>query len=275
MSTKILFVHDFKNPDYLADSIYHGLIDSGFSVDCNTPPYNLYKSTLKYSHCHNLYGKLEGSFHSPGGQELWDRLKSNYYDFIIYGNIRKDNRTLWNDIHNYSSIYSKNQIHFLDGEDDPFVLSGLENYGIVWKRELIKGEANPIGFSIPESQLVNKLPIKNKLFGTVIPGKSETYIFPKEEDYNDDYQKSYYGLTMKKAGWDCVRHYEILANRCIPYFLNIENCPEKTLTHLPKNLLKSVNFEMIQSNYEEVESQFYEWTLNNLTTKKMVLNIIK
>lgn len=278
MNIKILFIHDFSSPDYLPDSIYHGLIDSNFLVDCTTPPYNLYRNSMTYAHCHNLYGKLEGTFSFPTGQILWERIQSNYYDFVIYGNIRKDSRFFWTDINNFYTKYKKSQIHFLDGEDDTLILTGLERYGTLWKRELINDLANPISFSIPESQLINSLPEKSKLIATVIPGKKETYIFPKEKDYNLDYQKSYYGITHKKSGWDCMRHYEILANRCIPYFADIEDCPKNTLTHLPKDLLKKVNlysFDDIQFNYEELESQFYDWTASKLTTKKMVLNIIK
>jgi hypothetical protein len=31
----------------------------------------------------------------------------------------------------------------------------------------------------------------------------------------------------KKGGWDCLRHYEIIGNGCMPYFENIEKCPKK------------------------------------------------
>ena len=34
-----------------------------------------------------------------------------------------------------------------------------------------------------------------------------------------------------------MRHYEILANGCIPIFLDLENCPINTLTNLPKKCL--------------------------------------
>jgi len=56
----------------------------------------------------------------------------------------------------------------------------------------------------------------------------------------DDYHKSYYGVTTRKAitgWWESLRTLEILANRCIPYFPELEKCPQNILTHLPKSLL--------------------------------------
>jgi hypothetical protein len=31
-----------------------------------------------------------------------------------------------------------------------------------------------------------------------------------QAEYKRDYRKAYFGLTRKKEGWDCMRHYEIL-----------------------------------------------------------------
>ena len=38
-----------------------------------------------------------------------------------------------------------------------------------------------------------------------------------------------------------MRHYEILANACIPYFPDIELCPKNTLALFPKNLILNGN----------------------------------
>lgn len=95
-----------------------------------------------------------------------------------------------------------------------------------------------IGFSIPEEKILNGVTItKTQILSSIIPGKIETYIFNIERDYYEEYQKSYFALTKKKGGWDCLRHYEIIANGCIPYFEDIESCPVQCLTFLPKDLL--------------------------------------
>jgi len=51
---------------------------------------------------------------------------------------------------------------------------------------------------------------------------SEVYTFVEayknEKDYYQSYQNSIFALSYKKAGWDSLRHYEILMNGCIPLF---------------------------------------------------------
>ena len=47
-------------------------------------------------------------------------------------------------------------------------------------------------------------------------------------------------ITMKKAGWDCMRHYEIIEMN-IPYFHELEKCPPKTLHNFPKELILKTN----------------------------------
>ena len=99
----------------------------------------------------------------------------------------------------------------------------------------------PITFSIPKEKVVNTVPLKSKVLAHIIPGDRSTYIYDNEEDYYKDYQTSLFALTVKKAGWDCLRHYEILANGCIPVFADLEECPPNTLSLLPKKLLLDGN----------------------------------
>ncbi|KAK3247815.1 hypothetical protein CYMTET_42697 [Cymbomonas tetramitiformis] len=43
---------------------------------------------------------------------------------------------------------------------------------------------------------------------------------------------------MRKGGWDCFRHYEILANGCVPFFLGIDDIPPLTMHTFPKELVQ-------------------------------------
>jgi hypothetical protein len=131
----------------------------------------------------------------------------------------------------------------------------------------------PIGFSIPEEKIVKTVPKKLKALATVIPGQLDTYIFDEEGDYYADYQSSQYALTTKKGGWDCLRHYEILANGCIPLFPNLENCPLRTMTFFPKQLVIDANLH--PELYDSHASQLLDHTRNNLTTEKMASYILK
>lgn len=102
----------------------------------------------------------------------------------------------------------------------------------------------PIQFSISESKIVKHIPQKTRDFAFIIPGNIQTYIYDNEQDYYADYQRSYFAITCKKGGWDCMRHYEILANGCIPYFIDIDKCSPDTMCFLPKDLIKeAMNLE--------------------------------
>lgn len=99
----------------------------------------------------------------------------------------------------------------------------------------------PIGFSIHASKIVNEVPEKTQLLASLIPGNTATYIYHNEQEYYDAYKTSYFAITQCKAGWDCMRHYEILACGCIPLFTDIEHCPPNTMTLFPKDIILQTN----------------------------------
>lgn len=148
---------------------------------------------------------------------------------------------------------------------------------------------SPISFSIPKDKIMSYVPVKTKLLSSIIPKKLETYIYDDEEDYYNEYRKSLFAITMKKDGWDCMRHYEILANGCIPVFLNIEDCPKNTLTLFPKDLILYGNrmYEIFNKKgisnlslndideYFLLVSKLLCYTRINLTTCKTAEYILK
>jgi hypothetical protein len=98
----------------------------------------------------------------------------------------------------------------------------------------------PISFSIPEEKIVNSLPTKTKLFpkhivdqevASQIQGSVTSYAFESESDYYQDIQASKFGITTKRAGWDCLRHYEIAANGCVPCFRDLDKKPNTCAPH--------------------------------------------
>jgi len=128
--------------------------------------------------------------------------------------------------------------------------------GVYFKRELISDNIKnvyPINFAIPKEKIVHTInPKPLNILAPLIPGKYSTYIYENEQDYYQSYQNSVFALTYKKMGWDSLRHYEILMNGCIPLFLNIDKCPEKILTNLPKKLL----FDVF-NQYSWILNQFF------------------
>ena len=97
----------------------------------------------------------------------------------------------------------------------------------------------PIAFSIPEEKIVEGPPPKEKLFNAHVVdpevadriGAESSYLFEREADYYGDLQASRFGVTTKRAGWDCLRHYEIAANGCVPCFRALDQKPPRCAPH--------------------------------------------
>ena len=148
----------------------------------------------------------------------------------------------------------------------------------------------PITFSISESKIINEIPIKTKIISSIIPNNTFSYTYNTEEEYYNEYKSSLFAITMKKAGWDCMRHYEIIANGCIPYFIDIEKCPVNTLALFPKDLIikgnklyekhknkKDIN-ELTIIEYNEcldLINKLLSYLRNNLTNKKMANYVLE
>ena len=170
----------------------------------------------------------------------------------------------------------KNNFIFIDGEDDNYIENKYANLGLYFKRELIKKTSKilPISFAIPKSKIISEIDKNPKdLLAPLIPGKLDTYIYENENSYYEMYQKSIFALTYKKAGWDCLRHYEIMMNGCIPLFLNIKNCPVNTMTTIPKEKLVDYNekFHKILSFY----NPFKIFKKKHLTFQRILLPLLK
>lgn len=268
------FVNDYQN-----DLVFYGLRELfGDNVVDSTPIISLYEKYKDKIPSKNLWGKMTSFWlikdDNIDRTDIEDKIKSQYYDLIIYGSIKrcKDYYDL------VSQYYPSNKIILIDGNDET-ELDPLHQKHLYFKRELIIDHPNvkPITFGIPTCKLTKPTKNKTQEYATCIPGQLETYIFDNEEFYYNDYQKSYYGVTMKKAGWDTMRHYEILGNYCVPYFVDLEKCPKNTLTHLPKELL--IEAKELANNFDEpkyfnILDELFDYTKNNLTTKNIAQYIL-
>ena len=104
----------------------------------------------------------------------------------------------------------------------------------------LKTRIYPLSYCIPDECIVSDDVLeKTMVIAPLIPGDISTYSFgpTQEHEYHTMYQKSMCAYTQKKGGWDCLRHYEILANGCIPIFSHIDQCPLHTMTTFPKQLI--------------------------------------
>jgi hypothetical protein len=285
---KILYVTNFKQigmasggfiSDYQNDLVFYGLRELyGDDVVDSTQIVSLYKEWEGKIPQQHLWGGMTTFWligeNNIDRENIEQKIKDQFYDLIIYGSIKrcKDYYDL------VSQHYPDNKVILIDGNDEP-ELDPLYKKHLYFKRELTINHPNvkPITFGIPTCKLAEPNKNKTQEYATCIPGQPETYLFKEEQPYYEDYQKSYYGVTMKKAGWDAMRHYEILGNYCMPYFVGLEDCPKNTLANLPKDLL--LEGRELASNFDEQEyyrilDELFDYTKNNLTTKNIAQYII-
>jgi hypothetical protein len=236
---KILYISSPDGPDYLCDMIFHGLRGL-FGADVVDPNRLWYLYASEFGPGGHSLDELSGKGFTLYGllpdlpverQDIAAKVRSRYYDLVIFASIHRC-------IH-YAPVvhahYDPKDIIFLDGEDEPEIL-GYMGQGIYFKREQemqVPG-MYPIQFSLPAEKICPNPPKKTKILATNHPQRPETYIFDNEADYYADYQSSLFGVTVKKAGWDCLRHYELLANHCAPLFLDLAACPALTMFRYPK-----------------------------------------
>lgn len=106
-------------------------------------------------------------------------------------------------------------------------------------------------------------------FSEVVPG--EPYSFGDYHRYLKQYQQSKFALTIKKGGWDCFRHLEILASGAIPVMPDIDQCPEWAMAFYPKAAMSEVTRQVLQNI--EIDNSFtgalHSFFIENLTAEAM------
>lgn len=129
-----------------------------------------------------------------------------------------------------------------------------------------------ISFAIPEEKISN-LPEKSKQFPDHIVdneianmlGKTTRYAFTNESDYYHDLQMSRFGITVKRAGWDCMRHYEIAANGAVICFKNLDDKPASCAPHdlNRNNCITYTNSGDLMRTLEQLTDDQYEFLQHN------------
>lgn len=64
-----------------------------------------------------------------------------------------------------------------------------------------------------------------------LEGRTVEKPFTSEADYRADLERSRFGITTKREGWDAMRHYEIAAAGAIPCFRDLEAKPAACAPH--------------------------------------------
>jgi len=237
---KILFIGDPRNQDYQQDVLFHGLrCLFGDDVVDHEPLWFMYRDGIAargidpatlYGRGFTLYGLLDG-MDRIDRSDLPRRIRARAFDLVIYGGARRNQALLLDVFEAYGD-----RVVFVDGEDDQGINAAFLHRGLYFKRELTQSMPGllPIGFGIPEEKILADPPEKTRDVAFITPADRSTYVYETEAEYYGDYARSRLGVTMKKAGWDCLRHYEIMANHCIPLFRDLAQCPSMTMTHFPR-----------------------------------------
>jgi len=286
--------------DYLQDDVYHGLkMLYGSDVESNVNLEYLYQdyagdlSTL-YGHGFSYAKNIDPELRRVvSEQDISQKLDASYYDLVIYLSYSRCTQQ----IEEVNKKLAWSRILVCDGDDDPYIWSSQFK---TFKRELLHKPTDrlfPISFALPEEKIVKSQVAKTQFMSKQTPsrgpfpaapggykirppnGRVDTsgYKFKTEEGYYNDYQISNYAFTFKKGGWDCKRHYEIMANRCVPIFEGIENCPPHILTTLPKALLKEIKdhyLEVSQANYECWQDTLFSSMKEHNTTVNLAKYIV-
>ena len=276
---KILYVSKGDHVDYQDDCLFIGLKElfGANVVDIN-----------KRHHCYNTYDPIEASKLYGMGMtvtrvlpdldvdrsDIASKVKNKFFDLVVYGSIWRCDA----DISKVIEYYPKNKVAVVDGEDE---INIHHTFGLgvpYFKRELGYSHERliPISFAFPTSK-INLPGNKQREIAICDPRDRSTYIYKNETDYYNGYNESKYAFTMKKAGWDCLRHYEILGNGCIPIFLDINKCPNLIMTNFPKTLSTEIlncykNKKL--PGYDDYASKFHNHFLSNMTTKAIATKFI-
>jgi len=298
---KVLYISGAKGPDYLCDVIFHGLrsLLGPDVVDVNRLNF-MYKETAGDWTAFTLYNLLPVD-PEPDRSDIEHKIRTKFFDVVLYGSVLRDRQYLPLVL----DTYPHNRIGFLDGEDE--IDTSYIGYERIpeqnlhpweprnatvpcdvpyFKRELTSVDrAIPISFGIPKEKINDPIPAKVRLMALCDPRDRSTYVYSMENqaDYYRQYGESYFGFTRRQGGWDCMRHYEIMAAGAVPYFENIEQCPSGTLTFLPKDNLVEAKFlhdhwtgsQSDVDSYTKILARIRWSLMNYLTTEALAKYVLE
>jgi len=145
----------------------------------------------------------------------------------------------------------------------------------------------PIAFSIPEEKIVDEPPPKTKQFpkhvvdsevASRIDATGE-YAFEHEDDYYDDLRASRFGITTRRAGWDCLRHYELAASGCVLCFRDLDRKPPRCAPHGLEAGRNCLNYRdadelfrkidaLTEEEYAGLQAAALDWARENTTRRR-------
>jgi hypothetical protein len=153
---------------------------------------------------------------------------------------------------------------------------------------LLRRHVAPIAFSIPEDALATGDEPKTRLLAThtvdpevaalVDAGEAGRYHFTTEADYYADMRAARFCVTMRKAGWEALRHYEIAAQGCVPCFRDRDAKPAlsapfglddtNSIAYTDARALLDRLDGMGEDEYARLRAGALAWARSNTTTAR-------
>jgi hypothetical protein len=195
------------------------------------------------------------------------RIRANEFDVIIVGSVHRSLAMM----RRLQAVGGRAPFLVLDGEDSRAVVAEglrfmyfkreLDRLTAI-ARHNAEGQRRRLALPMPTS-LLGLRPIsfgipREKIASSPVPAARRTRLFPRhivdrqlatlvtstpeqadgrgyvhasEDAYYSDLQTSLFGVTTKRAGWDCLRHYELGANGAIICFRALASKPPRCAPH--------------------------------------------
>jgi hypothetical protein len=262
----------------MADMLFHGLrtLLGPECVDVNKLTF-MYRGE-PYPPFYTVYGLLPDI--EVDRDDIVEKIQARWFDAVVYGSIQRCQAHF----ELVRALYPRDKIAFVDGEDDTTIVSA-RGCGWYFKRELALDDADllPIEFAVP-AEKIRPMGIKSDFWAACDPRDRATYKFYGDEGaYYRQYNQAYFGYTMKKGGWDCCRHYEIMAAGALPYFAGLAECPPRTMNWLPKRLLLEAKKLAEDSTWENINFSHWAFLMSEvqrilseaLTTAAMAKRVLE
>lgn len=242
-------------------------------------------------------------------EDISEESRNNFenVDFILYG-------CGWiygeNEDTNLNELVAPEKVWYLDSHDLYGNGSNMIKHNGEWvignqkypsfKRELVVTEEKifSTGIGIPswsifpidlnnKTQLYQSTAPDDSLFRTVNDlGNRNGYKFNNERGYNEDIQRSWFGLTCLRGGWDSLRIYEIISNGSLLLFKDYDKkpplCSPQNLPCFSYSTIDELNslFDRLLVNGKPTEEYINmlnrqrTWLINNATCESRALHII-
>jgi len=292
---KILFTRNWTHEnDYLSDMLLHGLRAVGHDVVDDPVLWYMYKDA-DVTEVEKLHGRGFTTYRTLDNiavdrTNIESKITEHYFDLVILS--RADFESPYEAL--VLKHYTPSKVIIVDGRDQPNLThwrdsTHLLGRGTYFKRELEKAipGVHPISFAFPQEKISGLGTAKEKTIAGAKPVTGGQYTFTVESEYYQDYAQSYFGTTCRKGGWDCMRHYEIMAAGCVPIFEGVEHCPDTICTTMPKELLMAVNVLIADNGidwfttepgltvYAELQQQIFDHFVANCTTEALAEYVLK